>query len=85
MSIRRLYIEKKKGCDIEAQSLLSDIRENLTISELENVRILNRYDIENISDEDYETAKTTIFSEPPVDTIYEEEVVFENEEKVFAV
>ena len=85
MNIRRLYIEKKKGCDIEAQSLLSDIRENLTISELENVRILNRYDIENISDEDYETAKTTIFSEPPVDTIYEEEVVFENEEKVFAV
>ena len=85
MSIKRIYIEKKKGCDIEAQSLLSDIRENLVMSELENIRMLNRYDIENISDEDYETGKTTIFSEPPVDIVYEEELIFENDEKVFAV
>lgn len=85
MNIKRLYIEKKKGCDVEAQSLLSDIRENLGISELTGVRIFNRYDVEGITDTDYETAKTTIFSEPPVDIVYEEEISVTNGERVFAV
>ncbi len=85
MSIKRLYVEKKKGCDVEAQSLLSDVKENLGISGLINLRIFNRYDIEGISDEDYKAAKTTIFSEPPVDDVYEEKLVFENGEKVFAI
>ncbi|MGE4213363.1 MAG: phosphoribosylformylglycinamidine synthase [Anaerotignaceae bacterium] len=85
MNIKRLYIEKKKGCDVEAQSLFTDIRENLGISELTGVRIFNRYDVEGISDADYETAKTTIFSEPPVDIVYEEEILISNGEKVFAI
>jgi phosphoribosylformylglycinamidine synthase, clade II len=84
MNIKRLYIEKKKGCDVEAQSMLSDIRENLGISELTGVRIFNRYDVEGITDTDYEKAKTTIFSEPPVDKVYEEEITFSNGERVFA-
>ncbi|HCT65305.1 MAG TPA: phosphoribosylformylglycinamidine synthase [Lachnospiraceae bacterium] len=84
MNIKRLYIEKKKGCDVEAQSMLADIRENLGISELTGVRIFNRYDVEGISDTDYEKAKTTIFSEPPVDKVYEEEITFSNGERVFA-
>ena len=48
MNIKRLYIEKKKGCDVEASSLLSDIRENLGITSLIGVRVFNRYDIAGI-------------------------------------
>ncbi|MGL4790763.1 MAG: hypothetical protein ACRCW1_05065, partial [Anaerotignaceae bacterium] len=85
MDIKRLFIEKKKGCDVEAESLFNDIKENLGVSGLVGVRVLNRYDVEGISQNHYETAKTTIFSEPPVDIIYEEEITFGNNEKVFAV
>ena len=83
-SIKRLYVEKKKGCDIEATHLFEDIRENLNISGLLGLRILNRYDIEGISEKDYESAKTTIFAEAPVDYIYEENVEFNSDEVVFA-
>ncbi len=83
--IRRIFVEKKKGYDIEAKHLYEDIRENLGISNLEGIRILNRYDIENISDEFYEMSKKTIFSEPPVDSIYEENFVLKDKETVFAM
>ena len=83
-SIKRLYVEKKKGCDVEATHLFEDIRENLNIAGLLGIRILNRYDIEGISDKDYESAKTTIFAEAPVDIIYEEKVEFGEDETVFA-
>lgn len=84
MGIKRLYVEKKSGCNVEAKSLLADIRENLGITELEDVKIYNRYDVEGISDSDFETAKTTIFSEPPVDNVFETLEAGENE-KMFAV
>lgn len=83
-TIKRLYVEKKAGCDIEAQHLLEDIRENLGISGLLGIRVLNRYDIEGISENDYEYAKKTIFSEPPVDYVYEETFSWDKEEKIFA-
>ncbi len=60
-NIKRLYVEKKKGCDVEAQHLFNDIKENLGINHLEGVRILNRYDIEGISDGDYEIARILFF------------------------
>ena len=84
-NIKRLYVEKKKGCDVEAQHLFNDIKENLGINRLEGVRILNRYDVEGISEGDYEIAKNTIFSEPPVDNIYEEEFPVEYNETVFGI
>ena len=84
MGIKRLYVEKKSGCNVEAKSLLADIKENLGITELEDVKIYNRYDVEGISDSDFETAKTTIFSEPPVDNVFETLEAGENE-KMFAV
>lgn len=78
--IKRIFVEKKTNCAIEASSILKDIKENLNISNLENVRILNCYDFLGVSDNDYELCKTTIFSEPPVDNIYEEKFdVLENE------
>ena len=82
--IKRLYVEKKAGCDVEAQQLLEDLKENLAISGLVSLRILHRYDVEGISQKDYESAKNTIFSEPPVDYVYEEAVPFSQQEFVFA-
>ncbi len=82
--VKRLFVEKKDGCNIEAIHILEDIRENLGIASLENLRILQRYDIENVTDEDFEKAKNTIFSEPPVDIVYEEKAHIEEGEIVFA-
>lgn len=85
MSVKRLFVEKKKGFDIEAQGLLKDIRESLGIYHLENVKVVNRYDIENIDDREYEKSKYIIFSEKTVDNIYEEKMDMEENTKVFAV
>lgn len=63
----RVYVEKREGLANEAKSLLNDARTLLGISELENVRIINRYDAENISEELFEYAKKTVFSEPQLD------------------
>ena len=85
MSVKRLFVEKKKGFDIEAQGLMKDIKESLNIHDLENIRVVNRYDIENIDDSEYERSKYIIFSEKTVDEIYEEELQAETNAKIFAV
>ena len=68
--VRRLFVEKKKGFDIEAQGLLSDLKYSLGIDENAEIRLFNRYDIEGLSDEDFERAKVTVFSEPNVDNTF---------------
>lgn len=83
--IKRIYVEKKKGCDVEAKNLKHDIRHNLLIQNLVDLRILNRYDIDGINDKQYEISKKTIFSEPPVDMIFEENITINDNETVFAV
>lgn len=83
-NVRRIYVEKKRGFDVEAQSVMEDLKENLSLGGLTDVRIINRYDVEGISDEEYQKARNLIFSEPPVDNAYDEEVAI-NEGKVFAV
>lgn len=72
--VRRIFVEKKVGYDVEGKALCKELKESLKIDGLSNVRILNRYDIEGISDEEYELSKITIFSEPPVDNVYDEEL-----------
>lgn len=84
-NINRIFVEKKENYNTYAKDLLKDIRENLGILNLENIRFLNRYDIEFISKEIYEKTKNTIFSEPPVDVIFEEEVLIDEDEIMFAV
>lgn len=84
-SVRRLYVEKKKGMNIEANGILQDLRTNLGITNLKEVRLLNRYDIENLDDDDYEKAKTLVFSEPNADNIYEEQFNAGENSYVFAV
>lgn len=72
--VRRIYVEKKKGFDVEAQGLLEDIQQNLHIEGLESVRILNRYDVDGIDDATYQRARYTVFAEPAVDTAYDEQM-----------
>ncbi|MFW5886034.1 MAG: phosphoribosylformylglycinamidine synthase, partial [Halanaerobium sp.] len=83
--IRRVFVEKKEGFDVEAEELLHDFRESLNLDQLEDLRLLNRYDITDISDEAYRQACETILAEQPVDLIYQEEIETAAEEKVFAV
>ena len=83
--VRRIYVEKKTGFDVEARGVLNDLRENLSMTALTNVRVLNRYDVSGISDEEYSRARGLIFSEPPVDNAYDEEIEVNSADKVFAV
>ena len=69
MSIKRLFVEKKKGFDIEARAMYHDLRENLGLQGLTGVRIINRYDVEGLSDAELELTKPTVFAEPQVDTL----------------
>ncbi len=71
-NVRRVYAEKKPDFAVAAKDLKSEIKGYLGINTVTNVRVLIRYDIENISDETYEKAKVSVFSEPPVDELYEE-------------
>ena len=71
MSVYRVYVEKKEPFAVEAQGVLSDIHNSLGIQSASSVRILNRYDVEDISEEDFALAKQTIFSEPQVATVYD--------------
>lgn len=73
--VRRIYVEKKPGFDVEAKGVLADLRENLSLAGLEDVRVVNRYDISGLSQEEYERAKPLVFYEPPVDNAYDEEIV----------
>ena len=70
--VKRIYVEKKEPYAVKAKELKADLESYLSISTLTDVRELIRYDIENLSEETYERAKVTVFSEPPVDDIYKE-------------
>ena len=70
MSVRRVYVEKKPEYAGKARELLHEIRSYLGSPNVQKVRILIRYDVENISDEVFEKAKRIVFSEPPVDDLY---------------
>lgn len=82
--VTRIFVEKKKGYDIEAQHTKADIVSNLGIKGLKELRILNRYDVEGLSDEEFKTASYTIFSEPNVDNVYDEDFTPSSEYKIFA-
>ena len=83
--VRRIYVQKKPGFDVEAKGILEDLKENLQIKGLEKVVILNRYDVSGVDEESYNKAKTTVFSEPQVDDYFDENYTFDKNDKVFAV
>ena len=71
-NVRRVYVEKKPDFAVKAKELKHEVKHYLGIS-AEGVRVLIRYDVENVSDDTYKKALQTVFSEPPVDDIYEED------------
>ncbi len=79
----RVYVEKKPALAGDARSLLSDLKGLIGIENLENIRIVNRYDVENITRELFDSCKNNVFSEPQVDDVSEELLL--NGETVFAV
>ncbi len=83
--VKRIFVQKKEGFNVEEKQTLNDLRENLEITNLKNVKILNRYDVEDITKEVFEAAKNTVFSEPQVDACYEEEYKTNSEDIVFGV
>ena len=74
VEIRRIFVEKKKEYAVEANGLLSDLKHTLGLKNLTGVRIVNRYDLTGISDEDYAAAKQVVLAEPPLDKTYEEDL-----------
>ena len=82
--VRRVYVEKKRDYAVKAKELQDELKNYLNIT-TDSVRVLIRYDVENISDEVYEKAKKTVFSEPPVDNLYEETYPYEDGNLRFSV
>lgn len=70
--VYRVFVEKKKGNDIEASQTLADLRGNVGITALEDLRIINRYDAQGLSEEEFDVAVKTILSEPNLDNVYSE-------------
>ena len=69
--VKRVFVEKKKPFAVNAKELHDEITGYLGIKTITDVRVLIRYDIENLSDETYKKALTTVFAEPPVDDVYD--------------
>ncbi len=83
--VRRVYVEKKKPYAVSARKQLEEIRTFLGIEEIEDLRLLIRYDVENIRDDVFETACRCVFSEPPVDDLYRESFEAPEGARVFSV
>ena len=81
--VRRVYVEKKKEYAVKERELFEDIKTYLSIDTLTDVHIFIRYDVENVSDATFDKACKTIFSEPPVDDLYQEEIPNATGKKVF--
>ena len=84
MGVRRIYVEKKKAYAVRAVELFENIKTYLGISDIAGVRVLVRYDIENLDDKTFAEARGTIFSEPPLDELYEETFPKEAGDTVFS-
>ncbi len=85
MRVKRIFVEKKEDFQTEAKSLLKEFKTNLGIPGLRNVRIVNRYDLEGISEEDYYSVRDIVFCDPPVDRLYEEKLPMEADQLIFAM
>lgn len=85
MSVRRIFVEKKPDYAVKAGELREELESYLGLCDVRNVRVLIRYDIENLSEDTYRKALVTIFSEPPVDEVYEDEFPKNPGDLVFSV
>ncbi len=83
--IKRVFVEKKEAFAVEAKGLLADLRDNLGITVLESIRIVNRYDVMGLSDSEFAAATQQVLAEPPVDKVYLEQLPVHDDEHIFAV
>ena len=83
--VKRVFVEKKKPYAVKAKELYDEITGYLGIKTITDVRELIRYDIENLSDQTYEKSLTTVFSEPPVDNVYEMQFEHKEDDFIFSV
>ena len=83
--VRRIYVEKKDAFAVKAKELQEDLKNYLGMTGIDKVRVLIRYDVENISEETFQKACKTVFSEPPVDMLYEEQFQMPENAKCFSV
>ncbi|WP_277668903.1 phosphoribosylformylglycinamidine synthase [Caproiciproducens galactitolivorans] len=81
----RVFVEKKPGFDVEAQHIRSDLVENLGLTSVEEIRLINRYDVSGLTKEQFAAARDTIFSEPNVDNVYDEVYPFPEGYTAFAM
>ncbi len=84
-AVYRIFSEKKPEFAVEAEQVLHDVRSDLSIPNLEKVRVINRYDVSGVSGDEYAKARTIVFSEPPVDDVYDETIDLINACHVLAV
>ncbi len=83
-NVRRIYVEKRPDYAVRADELTKEFRSYLGLKDV-SVRELVRYDVENLSDEVFEKAIITVFSEPPVDMVYREEFPHTDDEFIFSM
>ena len=82
---KSIFVEKKNRFNVEGKSLLEDFKTNLRVESLENVRVVNKYILGKVNEEDYKKSLYSVFSEKTVDNLYEEKIPMDNEEIAFAV
>lgn len=83
-AVKRVYVEKKPGFQVEEERLLRDLRDNLKQTGLTGLRLLNCYDVQGLSDADFDQAVRTVFSEPNVDSVYLEQLALGSDSTVIA-
>ncbi|MBD5384637.1 MAG: phosphoribosylformylglycinamidine synthase, partial [Ruminococcaceae bacterium] len=83
--VYRIYVEKKKIFAVDGAAVLEDLTVALGMKSVEGVRVINRYDVEGLSEENFKKSVPTVFSEPPVDNVFEELPALSEDERMFAV
>lgn len=82
--VYRIFVEKRKGNDIEASQILDDLRENVGLTGLTELRLINRYDVQGVSEEEFSKAVTDVFSETNLDNVYDS-IAFDDDTRFFAM
>ena len=86
MAVKRIFVEKRQGFfDIPAQRLCNDLVETFRLTDLRAVRMITRYDIEGLSDEEFARVRNIVFADPPVDTVYEDALPDFSDARIFAI
>lgn len=85
MSVIRVYVEKKSEFAVEAHSVMADLKSSLGINEIDNLRLINRYDVQGLSELELERVLPTVFSEPTVDMVYLSKPEHGEGDSVFAI